>query len=89
MKMKSKNMLAANGVLDRVEHDFYATNPNALKCALPLLKEIGLSDYQWECACGQGHLSECLIEHGHHVYSSDIVNRGHGFGRIQYWAVGG
>ena len=35
------------------------------------------SPYVWECACGEGHLSEVLKSHGYKVRSSDIINRGY------------
>ena len=32
----------------------------------------------WECACGTGCLSERLIEFGHDVVSTDLIDRGYG-----------
>lgn len=61
-------------IVPREENDFYATDPKALKLLLELEK---FSPVIWECACGKGHLSDVLTEHGHHVFSSDIVNRGY------------
>lgn len=66
---------------ERQTHDFYATNPSAIdlletKCDVPL--------NVWECSCGQGHLSKRLIERGHNVLSTDLVNRGYGSGDIDF-----
>ena len=58
----------------REENDYYATDPKALEMLLELEH---FSDNVWECACGGGHLSEVLKKHGHHVKSTDIIDRGY------------
>lgn len=60
---------------ERQEDDFYATDPIAID---KLLKVTSLPHNVWECSCGQGHLSERLIDNGYNVYSSDLVDRGYG-----------
>lgn len=42
----------------------------------------------WECACGEGHLSERLKKHGHFVISTDLINRGYGKGEIDFLTAG-
>lgn len=59
---------------EREENDYYATDPKALELLLELEH---FSDNVWECACGGGHLSEVLKKHGHHVKSTDIIDRGY------------
>lgn len=59
---------------EREKHDFYATDPIALE---KLLKLESFSNV-WECACGQGHLSEVLKKHNIHGKSSDLIDRGYG-----------
>lgn len=61
----------------REEHDFYATDPNSLEIFLDALErdKIELSPLVWECACGQGHLSEVLKNRGYKVLSTDLINR--------------
>lgn len=59
---------------EREQHDYYATEPKALELLLQL---EAFSPYVWECACGEGHLSEVLKEHGYKVKSSDIIDRGY------------
>lgn len=59
---------------EREINDYYATEPKALELLLELET---FSPYVWECACGEGHLSEVLKSHGYKVRSSDIVNRGY------------
>ncbi len=59
---------------ERELNDYYATEPKALELLLELEK---FSPYVWECACGEGHLSKVLEEHGYKVRSSDIIDRGY------------
>lgn len=59
---------------EREQHDYYATEPKALELLLQLET---FCPYIWECACGGGHLSEVLKEHGYKVKSSDIIDRGY------------
>lgn len=59
---------------ERDEHDYYATDPKALELLLEL---ESFSKHVWECACGGGHLSEVLKQHGHCVKSTDIIDRGY------------
>lgn len=43
-----------------------------------LLAEESFSHVVWECACGEGHLSKVLEDHGHEVISTDLIYRGYG-----------
>ena len=79
--MKSALMLGVNPNAIREKNDFYATNPHALEIAMPIFKDI-LHNNVWECACGQGHLSEVLKDNGYNVKSTDLVDRGYGGLRI-------
>lgn len=65
----------------REDNDFYATDPIAID---KLEQAIKIPHNVWECACGQGHLSERLIEYGHNVVSSDLVDRGYGTAEIDF-----
>lgn len=71
---------------DREKDDFYATDPNALEIFLEKLKQdnIKLHKEIWECACGQGHLSEVLKKYDYDVYSTDKVDRGYGDEQIDF-----
>lgn len=60
---------------DRQVDDYYATEP---KAAILLMEVEQFSPMIWECACGEGHLSEEFRKAGYQVYSSDLVNRGYG-----------
>ena len=43
-----------------------------------LLAEEQFSPVIWECACGEGHLSKVLEQHGFEVISTDLIYRGFG-----------
>lgn len=74
-------MLGASNHTDkeRQNDDYYATNPHALELLLDSLKRDGieLHKYIWECACGQGHLSNVLEENGYITTNTDLVDRGY------------
>lgn len=38
----------------------------------------------WECACGDGAMSEVIEEYGNSVYSSDLYDRGYGEGGVDF-----
>ncbi len=60
---------------ERALDDFYATEPKAIE----LLLEKQVFPVQiLEPACGKGHISKVLKEHGFEVASFDIVDRGYG-----------
>ena len=60
---------------DAEAHDYYATEPKAVEL---LLEQEKFSPQVWECACGEGHISEVLKANGYNVLSSDLVDRGYG-----------
>ena len=73
----AKSIFVCNGASNHSDderqcEDYYATDPKALELLLEL---ENFSPYVWECACGEGHLSEVLKSHGYKVKSSDFVYR--------------
>lgn len=60
---------------ERQTDDYYATEPIAVEHLMQL--EHFAPDI-WEPACGEGHISRVLQQHGYRVRSSDIVDRGFG-----------
>ena len=75
----TKSIFVCNGASNHTEgerqiDDYYATEPKALELLLEMEK---FSDDIWECACGEGHLSDVLKKHGYNVKSSDLVDRGY------------
>lgn len=66
---------------ERETNDYYATEPKALE----LLCELEtFSPTIWECACGEGHLAEVLKNKGYKVISSDLIDRGYGYGGVDF-----
>lgn len=66
---------------EREINDYYATDPKALE----LLCEFeNFSPNIWECACGEGHLSEVLKNKGYKVISTDLIDRGYGVGGVDF-----
>ena len=59
---------------ERADNDYYATPPSAVE---RLLEVEDFSDV-WECACGEGHISEILKKHNIHSLSSDLIDRSYG-----------
>lgn len=66
---------------DAAENDYYATEPKAVEL---LLENEEFSETILEPACGEGHISKVLEEHGYHVVSMDLVQRGFGLGGIDF-----
>lgn len=69
---------------DRETNDYYATDPKALRLLLEL---EGFSENVWECACGEGHLSKVLEEHGYNVRSTDLIDRGYGESGVDFLEI--
>ena len=59
---------------EREANDYYATDPAAIDKLLTVERP---NHRIWECACGEGHLSERLHDYGFCVSSSDVINRGY------------
>ena len=59
---------------EREANDYYATEPKAVEL---LLEQEKFSPWVWECACGEGHISEVLKANGYNVFSSDLIDRGY------------
>lgn len=66
---------------EREENDFYATDPNAVE---ELLKYENFDKNILEPACGAGHISKCLENHGYNVVSKDLINRGYGEANVDF-----
>lgn len=70
---------------ERQNEDYYSTDPLAIDY---LLQHESFDNHIWECACGNGNLSERLKEHGYNVYSTDLINRGYGDGLVDFLKCG-
>lgn len=62
---------------NRETHDFYPTHPAATRALLSVEQFDGAI---WEPACGDGAMSRVLIDAGHEVISTDLIDRGYGEG---------
>ena len=69
---------------EREENDFYATDPIAVTQLIEQGGGVKLNQDIWECACGQGHLSEELKRYGYNVRSTDLIDRGYGESGIDF-----
>jgi len=65
----------------RDENDYYATDPRAAEMLLELEK---FDQNIYEPACGEGYLSKVFEKAGHTVLSTDLIDRGFGFGGIDF-----
>jgi hypothetical protein len=74
-------MLGASNHSDkeRQNDDYYATDSHALELLLNSFKRDGVKihKYIWECACGEGHLSNILEKNGYVTTNTDLVDRGY------------
>jgi len=59
----------------REKDDYYPTPPMAVE---RLLEREVFNGNIWECACGEGHMSEVFVDKGFDVISTDLVDRGYG-----------
>lgn len=57
---------------ERQEQDYYATDPNAI---IKLLEIEKFNHNVWECASGENHIAQPMIEAGYSVRCSDIIKR--------------
>jgi len=60
---------------EREIDDFYPTPAYAVE---ELLKREHFDGNIWECACGEGDISEVFKQKGYDVISTDLINRGYG-----------
>jgi len=74
---------SSHSLEERQTHDYYATEPKALEKLLELEEFAKV----WECACGQGHLSEVLKKYEIHAKSTDIIDRGYGDGVFDFLSI--
>ena len=60
---------------EREKDDFYPTPKYAVD---ELLKREVFNGNIWECACGEGDISEVFLKNGYNVRSSDLIDRNYG-----------
>jgi len=74
--MKANNLTGFGN--NRVENDFYATDPKSVEQLLNN-HEFDYNGTIWEPCAGAGHITNVLKESFKSVYSSDLVDRDQGF----------
>lgn len=70
--LKGTNLSGTSTTRNRVEDDYYATPTCSTEALLSVEK---FNQNIWECACGGGHLSDVLENHGYKTLKTDIVQR--------------
>ena len=81
MARKLDFLVGNNRHADAEPNDYYATEPRAVEL---LLEQESFSKNIWEPACGEGHISKVLEDHGHSVLSTDLIDRGFGTGDVDF-----
>lgn len=92
--MSSKSVFSTLGATshsktEREADDFYATDPVAARCLIGETKRLGLTlpSNVWECACGDGKLSQVFESAGYNVLSTDLVDRGFGKAGVDFLQI--
>lgn len=77
MKISGKSLAGGSGKFERIENDFYATDPNSTMALLDNVEIKGKSFY--EPCIGKGHIAEVLKEYypNSTISGSDLVDRGY------------
>ena len=83
-KLKGASLAGSNDI-DRVENDFYATDPQSVRDLLDIFN-IGDVHSLYDPCCGQGHISDVLKEYFPEAkhYATDLIDRGYGIGGINF-----
>ena len=66
---------------EREKHDYYATEPKAVELLLEL---ESFNKNIWECACGEGHISNVLKTNCYNVRESDLIIRKEGIEQLDF-----
>lgn len=79
-KLRGGNLAGGNPSRGRVEDDFYATPVEATEALMQ--REIFAGEI-WECACGNGMMSE-VIKKYNSTRSTDLIDRGYGISQVDF-----
>jgi len=83
-KLTGTSLVGGSVNHERVENDYYATDPQSVR---DLLDNYDLkSNSFYEPCCGEGHISKVLCERFPEAkhYATDLVDRGYGIGNIDF-----
>lgn len=81
------NLTGGNQSGDRVANDFYATTPECVTSLLAVEEQYLKGMKIYEPCCGDGAISDLMINAGYEVYSADLVDRGYGDTGIDFLTV--
>lgn len=81
----ARRMVGDDHAGERQQDDFYPTPPELTDALLAVESFDGLI---WEPACGDGALAKRLVDAGHRVIGSDLVDRGYGEARRDFLMEG-
>lgn len=87
MKQETLQLTGGSGKNKRRELDYYPTPKNVTQALMDFMFKNDYMDFNttiWEPACGNGAMSEALMEYCPSVYSSDIRETGYGVGNIDF-----
>jgi hypothetical protein len=84
MKLSGTNLAGTSTTRERVENDYYATDPKSTKSLLENHEFFGESFL--EPCCGEGHISKILEERfpEKKIKSQDLIYRNYGSGNIDF-----
>ena len=74
--MENKHLSIVGYGKNRAEADFYPTPESTTKA---LMEREKFEGDIYECACGDGSMSEVLKTYNPEVFSADIIGRGYGY----------
>jgi hypothetical protein len=81
--MNGQNLANSSNTTSRRELDFYPTPSNVTESLVHFLK-LPSDITVWECACGDGSMSEVLKKYFKNVVSTDLRHTGYGIGGIDF-----
>lgn len=87
MSLSGGQLAGGNSISEKADNDFYATDPKTVDLFLDCFSEIkDFSGKIWECACGNGNISNELKKYfpKAEIISSDLVYRGFGKGETDF-----
>lgn len=83
MNHMSKDPAMGNSNFELIDHQFYPTPAWMTEGMLSVFADR-IKGSVLEPACGEGHVSEVLIENGFDTYSSDLIDRGYGQSGVDF-----
>ena len=82
--LKGTSLVGGSGGCERVDNDYYATNPESVRDLLSTVEIEGDSFY--EPCVGEGHIAKVLADSfpNAEIYGTDLIDRGYGDGVFDF-----